>query len=70
MELANLPQKSVREKSIDAALEEMKPQIQLLFKKGYSQADVCEQLLRLGIQIKEYQLRSIFSKKRTSPKDR
>ncbi|VVE44042.1 hypothetical protein PHO31112_04305 [Pandoraea horticolens] len=68
--LTRLPQKSVPEKSIDAALEEIKPQIQSLLKKGYSRADVCEHLLQLGIQTKEYQLKALLSRKRFHTKER
>jgi len=68
--LAELPPKSVQEKSMHAALEEMKPQIQALLKKGYSRADVCEHLSRFGIPAKEYQLQALLSKNRASTKDR
>lgn len=65
--LAELPPKQAQEKSIDAALEEIKPQIQALLKKGYSKADVCEHLAKLGIPVKEYQMKALLSKRRASP---
>ncbi|MEQ6351237.1 hypothetical protein [Ralstonia pseudosolanacearum] len=69
-ELAELPPKPAQEKGIDAALEELKPQIQALLKKGYSRADVIRHLSELGIQTKEYQLKALLSKKRVSKKER
>ncbi|MDB0572407.1 hypothetical protein LBW59_16725 [Ralstonia solanacearum] len=69
-ELAELPPKPMQEKCVDTALEEMKPLIQALLKKGYSRADVCEHLYRLGIPAKEYQLKALLSKKRASAKER
>ena len=60
--LAELPPKPAQEKGVDAALEEMKPVIQAFLKKGYSRPDVYEHLARLGIPIREYQLKALLSK--------
>ncbi|MET2529927.1 hypothetical protein [Ralstonia pseudosolanacearum] len=68
--LAELPPKPAQEKGIDAALEELKPQIQALLKKGYSRSDVHEHLSEVGVQAKEYQLKALLSKKRASTKER
>ncbi|WP_296649899.1 hypothetical protein [Paraburkholderia sp.] len=68
--LSELPPKPAQEKGVDAALEDLKPQIQALLKKGYSRVDVCEHLSELGIQAKEYQLKALLSKKRANTKER
>lgn len=64
--LAALPAKEPAKKLLQPALEDLKPVISALLERGYSRADVVDQLNKQGIPVKLYHLKSLFSKSRSA----
>lgn len=59
--LAGLPGKQPVKKVVEAALEDLKPEIEdLLEKKGYTRQEVVDQLLKQGIPAKLYHIKKLF----------
>lgn len=59
--LAALPDKQPAKKSLMDALEELKPSIAALEERGYSRADIVDQLVKQGIPAKPYHLKAILA---------
>ena len=67
--LAALPDKQPAKKELDAALQDLKPEIEaLLEEKGYTKQEVVDQLNKQGIPAKLYHLKNTLAKKR-APKE-
>ena len=64
--LAALPSKEPAKKLLDDALEELKPSIELLLERGYTRAEVVDQLVKQGIPVKLYHLRGLLSTPRAA----
>lgn len=63
---AALPSKEPAKKSLESALEELKPAIEALLERGYSRAEVVEQLVKQGVPAKLYHLKSLLSTPRAA----
>ena len=62
--LVALPAKEPGKKLLLSALEDLKPEIEELEKKGYSRAEVVDLLVRQGIPVKLYHIKNLFLKPR------
>lgn len=67
--LVALPSKEPAKKSLDEALKELKPSIELLLERGYTRAEVVEQLVKQGIPAKLYHLRTLLSTPRAASEE-
>lgn len=66
--LAALPDKQPAKKEVLVALNDLKPEIEALVKKGYTRQEIVDQLVKQGIPVKLYHLKDVLSKKR-APKE-
>lgn len=64
--LAALPSKEPAKKPLESALEELKPSIEALLERGYTRAEVVDQLVKQGIPAKLYHLKSLLSTPRAA----
>ena len=62
--LAALPSKEPEKKLLEPALEELKPEISALLDRGYTRAEVVDQLVKQGIPVKLYHIKNLFLKPR------
>jgi len=67
--LAALPSRVTVKKSLESALEELKPSIEALLARGYTRAEVIDQLVKQGIPAKLYHLRTLLSTPRAANKE-
>ena len=51
-------------KTVSDALEELKPTIEAALAKGYSRVEIAELLTGQGMDVKEYQIKTLFKKQR------
>nr|WP_181375922.1 hypothetical protein [Polaromonas sp. H8N] len=61
-----MPSKEPAKKSLELALEELKPSIEALLERGYTRAEVVDQLVKQGIPAKLYHLRALLSTPRAA----
>lgn len=59
-----LPAKEPEKKLLLSALEDLKPEIEALERKGYSRAEVVDLLVKQGIPVKLYHIKNLFLKPR------
>ncbi len=62
--LANVPAKPATAKLVEEALEDLKPAILDLEKKGYSRQEIIELLAKQGVHVKAYALKRVMASKR------
>lgn len=62
--LAALPDKQPAKKLLMDALNELKPSIESLLERGYSRAEVVDQLVKQGIPAKLFHLKDLLATKR------
>lgn len=67
--LAALPSKEPAKKPLESALEELKPSIVALLERGYTRAEVVDQLVKQGIPVKLYHLRGLLSTPRAASEE-
>lgn len=67
--LAALPSKEPAKKLLDEALKDLKPSIELLLERGYTRAEVVDQLVKQGIPAKLYHLRGLLSTPRAASEE-
>ena len=66
--LAALPGKQPAKKGLEAALQELKPEIEtLLEEKGYTRQEIVDQLVKQGIPAKLYLIKKLLLTPRAAP---
>lgn len=63
--LSALPAKEPAKKLLDEALLELKPQIEAALERGYSRDDLVDLLVKQGLPVKAYHLKSLLTVKRS-----
>jgi hypothetical protein len=64
--LSSLPIKEPATKTLELALEELKPELEAALEKGYSQSDLVDLLDKQGVPVKAYQLKSLLAATRAA----